>query len=208
MSNSEHQATAGRPTPPHALALPHVVEAIATSLSNYTDFENFVHVVPPSLWTPALAAFLECITVMPSSVITYWPYILLQQKRLPPSVMALLAATLPLQPRIHIEWPILDAASLVSLVAVLGPSLSYVTLHFGSTSVADGQAQAINELLLQRCPRLRYVAMHVVPRMANALGELNDALAVIAHPHVRDSYLNLEFAIATPRLGHLLASWL
>ncbi|KDO30408.1 hypothetical protein SPRG_04322 [Saprolegnia parasitica CBS 223.65] len=172
MADNKRQTRVARPTPPDALALPHVVEAIATCLRDQADFSSYLHAVPRSLWTPALTAFLACNTTPP------------QRMALPPSVLVLLAATLPLRPRIELEFVTRDAARLASLVAVLGPSLSSVTIHLSSNGVANGRGRAMSDLLLQGCPHLRRVIISVVPRRANQLVELNDALGVVAHPHM------------------------
>ncbi|EQC32742.1 hypothetical protein SDRG_09714 [Saprolegnia diclina VS20] len=200
--------TAGRPTPPHAVTLPHVIEAIATILSSHQDLESFLVAVPRSLWTPALTAFLDVPTAMPSMVRAEWPRIVLASMDLPLSVLALLVATLPLRPHIEIERRIRDAAPLASLVANLGPSLSSVILDFNSDSLVDGQGRAISDLFLQRCPRLRRVTIRALSILENKLIELNNLLAVVAHPFVQELFIDLQYVTATPRLGHLLASWL
>ncbi|KDO25162.1 hypothetical protein SPRG_09436, partial [Saprolegnia parasitica CBS 223.65] len=207
MTDSGRQTKAARPTPLDVLALPHVVEAIATGLDNPYDFRCFLDAVPRVLWTPALTAFLDCNTVMPSSVITKWPRILLRSMELPPFVLTLVAATLPLRPRIELRGAIRDAAPLLaSFVAVLGPALSSVTLNFFIGCTVQGQA--ISDLLLQRCPRLRKVTIMCFTLSENETVELNDLLAVVAHPHVEDLDISLPDMTATPRLGHLLATWL
>ncbi|KDO35243.1 hypothetical protein SPRG_00088 [Saprolegnia parasitica CBS 223.65] len=198
MADSRPQTKVARLTPPDALALPHVVEAIAMCLGNQDDFSRFLHEVPRSLWTPAVAAFLNCNTAMPSSVSANWPRIDLRDMDLPPSVLTLLAATLPLRPRIQLQCPIRQAAPLASLVAVVGPSLGRVTLHLSSNGVANGRGRVMSDRLLQCCPHLREVIISVVPRQANQLVELNDALGVVAHPHVEELFLNLRHATATP----------
>ncbi|KDO20139.1 hypothetical protein SPRG_14618 [Saprolegnia parasitica CBS 223.65] len=195
-----------RTTPPDALALPHVTEAIAMCLDNQADFSSFLHSVPRSLWTLALTAFLDCSTTAPHWVYANWPCIVLRDMDLSPSVWTLLAATLPLRPRIELQFAIQDAARLTSLVAVLGPALSSVILFFSRGCMVQGRGQAISNLLLQRCPRLRQVSISVISCSENEAVELNDLLAVVAHPHVRD--FDLELATATPRLGHHLAAWL
>ncbi|KDO17438.1 hypothetical protein SPRG_17139, partial [Saprolegnia parasitica CBS 223.65] len=208
MADSGRQTKVARPTPGDALALPHVVEAIATSLDNQDDFSSFLHAVPHSLWTPALSAFLDCTTVMPSSVIANWPHIKLRDMDLPPSVLALLAATLPLRPRIELEYVICDAAPLASLVAAVGPSLRNVILCFYSGRMVQGRGRAISNLLLQRCPRLRQVSISIISYSESDAAELNDLLAVVAHPHVHDLSIDLQGVTTTPRLGHRLAAWL
>ncbi|EQC24792.1 hypothetical protein SDRG_17315 [Saprolegnia diclina VS20] len=146
---------------------------------------------------------------MPSSVRAYWPSIALHDMDLSPDVLARLAATLPLHPRISLGCHVRDAAPLASLVAVVGSALSCVTLELSSKGVAHGRGKAMSDLLLQRCPRLRDVTIKVEPRRrANDLVELNDALGIVAHPHVEVFKINLLHAAATPRLGHLLAAWL
>ncbi|KDO30405.1 hypothetical protein SPRG_04319 [Saprolegnia parasitica CBS 223.65] len=207
MTDSRRQTKVGRPTPGDALALQHVVEAIATGLDNQDDVESFLHAVPRSLWTPALTAFLDCSTAMPSTVSANWPHIELLSAALPPSVLTLLAATLPLRPCIKLEC-FADASPLASLVAVLGPALSCVHLCLSSGCTVRGGGQAISDLLLQRCPRLRHVAISVDSCSQNEAVELNDLLAVVAHPHVEELQIDLENTTAPPRLGHLLASWL
>ncbi|KDO20137.1 hypothetical protein SPRG_14616 [Saprolegnia parasitica CBS 223.65] len=124
MADSGRRTKVARPTPPDALALPHVVEVIAMCLGNQKDFSSFLHALPRSLWTAALTAFLDSTTVMPSSVIANWPHIVLRDMDLPPSVLALLAATLPLRPRIEVLYVIRDAAPLTLLVAAVGPALN------------------------------------------------------------------------------------
>ncbi|KDO21662.1 hypothetical protein SPRG_13000 [Saprolegnia parasitica CBS 223.65] len=200
---------AARVTLSDALALPHVIEAIATSLDNQDDFSSFFHAVPRSLWTPALTAFLDCSTTTPPSVHAYWPHIKLRDMDLPPSVLALLAATLPLRPRIELQYVIRDAARLVSLVAALGPALRSIFLDFDEGAMIQGQGRAISNLLLQRCPRLRHMNISVISCSENEAVELNDLLAVVAHPHVHNLSISLEsVTIAPPRLGHHLATWL
>ncbi|EQC32740.1 hypothetical protein SDRG_09712 [Saprolegnia diclina VS20] len=206
MPDNKQKAT--RATPLDALALPHVVEAIATSCGNHQDLESFLVAVPPSLWTPALTAFLDCKTVMPSSVRANWPHIELHDIDLPPSVLARLAATLPLHPRMELLYPVGDAAPLARLIDVLGPALSGVELCILSDRTIDGRGKAISNLLLQRCPRLRHVSIFVGSSPTTDMIELNDLLAVVAHPHVHDLYINLQRATGAPRLGHHLASWL
>ncbi|KDO35241.1 hypothetical protein SPRG_00086 [Saprolegnia parasitica CBS 223.65] len=178
-------------TPPDALALPHVVEAIATGLGNQDDLESFLRAVPRSLWTPALTAFLDCNTAAPHSVCANWPRIELRDMDLSPEVLALLAATLPLRPRIQLRCPILDAEQLASLVAAVGPALN---------------SHAVSSLLLQRCPHLRRVVIYVVFILPTGSIELNDLLAVVAHRHVKKMIITLPRA--PPRLGYLLAAWL
>ncbi|KDO21660.1 hypothetical protein SPRG_12998 [Saprolegnia parasitica CBS 223.65] len=135
MTDSRRQTKAGRPTPGDALALPHVIEAIATSLDNQKDFSSFLHVVPRSLWTPAVTAFLDCTAAMPYSLVASWPRIVLNNIELPPSVLALLAATLPLRPRIQLKC-FADANPLASLVTVLGPALnSVMSIDLHNTTV-------------------------------------------------------------------------
>ncbi|KDO21663.1 hypothetical protein SPRG_13001 [Saprolegnia parasitica CBS 223.65] len=141
---------AARVTLPDALALPHVVEAIATCLRDQKDFSSFLYAVPHSLWTPALTAILDCATAMPSTVSTNWPRIELRSMELPPSILTLLAATLPLRPRIELRCPIRQAAPLASLVAVVGPALSSVFLCFHRGHMVGGGGQVISDLLLQR----------------------------------------------------------
>ncbi|KDO35242.1 hypothetical protein SPRG_00087 [Saprolegnia parasitica CBS 223.65] len=186
MTDNERKQTGDRPTPPDALALPHVVEAIAMCLSDQDDFSSHLHAVPRSLWTPALSAFLDCNSTTPHSVRANWPHIKLRDMDLQPSVLALLAATLPLRPRIQLHCFILDATQLASLVAVLGPALSSVRLHFLGHHVVDRQVHAISSLLLQRCPRLWQVSIRVGINWATDIVELNGLLDVVAHPHVHD----------------------
>ncbi|KDO21659.1 hypothetical protein SPRG_12997 [Saprolegnia parasitica CBS 223.65] len=209
MTDYERKQTWDRPS--DALALPHVVKTIAMCLDNQKDFSSFLHAVPRSLWTPALSAFLDCRTTTPPSVRANWPHIRLRDMDLSPSVLALLAVTLPLRPRIEIKCPIRDAAQLASLVAVLGPALRSVRLHFLGHFVVDRQVHAISSLLLQRCPRLHQVSIRVGTYRATEVAELNGLLVVVAHPHVHDlslSLFSLQRATTVPRLGHLLASWL
>ncbi|KDO18610.1 hypothetical protein SPRG_16029 [Saprolegnia parasitica CBS 223.65] len=193
-------------TPPDALALPHVVEAIAMCLDDQKDFGRFLHAIPRSLWTPALTAFLACTTVMPSSVSTNWPHIALLSMELPPLVLTLLAATLPLRPRFQLQCPIGQAAPLASLVAVVGPAINSVTLHLNSNGAANGRGQAISSLLLQRCPHLPRVVVCVKLNLPTGNSELSDLLAVVAHRHVED--LTIALQRAPPELGYLLAAWL
>ncbi|KDO17586.1 hypothetical protein SPRG_16832, partial [Saprolegnia parasitica CBS 223.65] len=127
---------------------------------------------------------------------------------LPSLVLTLLAATLPLRPRIELHCSIRDAATLASLVAVVGPALNTVTLRYYSDRVVDGQGRAISDLLLQRCPRLRHMDISVQSYSENEAVELNDLLAVVVHPHVHDLSLNLQSVTTAPRLGHRLAAWL
>ncbi|KDO17439.1 hypothetical protein SPRG_17140 [Saprolegnia parasitica CBS 223.65] len=196
---------AARVTLTNTLALPHVMEAIATSLDNQEDLESFLYAIPRSLWTPALTAFLDCTTVMPYSIIANWPHIKLRSIRFRSSILTLLAATLPLRPRIELRYAVRDTAS---LVAVVGPALSCVILGFYSGRMVQGRGRAISNLLLQRCPRLRQVSISVISYSESDAAELNGLLAVVAHPHVIDLSLDLLLAITVPRLGHLLASWL
>ncbi|KDO25442.1 hypothetical protein SPRG_09384 [Saprolegnia parasitica CBS 223.65] len=209
---TERKQKAGRWTPPDALALPHVIEAIATCSSSRKDLESFLGAVPRSLWTPALAAFLDCNTAMASWVGAEWPRIAVTNTELPTWVLARLAATLPLRPRIEIAHPIQKAAPLASLVGVLGPALVGVSLCFYDYSAVDGQGHTIARLLLQHCPRLRRVSIDAMSYSANdALNftdEVNDVLAVLTHPHLKHVSINLGARTAAPRLGHLLAVWL
>ncbi|KDO17587.1 hypothetical protein SPRG_16833, partial [Saprolegnia parasitica CBS 223.65] len=208
MTDNGRKQKAARVTPPDALALPHVMEAIATSLDNQEDLESFLYAIPRSLWTPALTAFLDCTTVMPSSVSTNWPHIKLTRIRFRSSILPLLAATLPLRPRIELEYGVRDVLPLAPVVAVLGPALSSIILGFYSGRMDQGRGQAISNLLLQRCPRLRQVSISVISYSESDAAELNGLLAVVAHPHVHDLSIDLLLAITVPRLGHLLASWL
>ncbi|KDO30404.1 hypothetical protein SPRG_04318 [Saprolegnia parasitica CBS 223.65] len=211
MTNDGHKQKSTRMASPDALALPHVIETIATCLSNQEDFTSFLHAVPRSLWTPALTAFLDCSSTTSPSVIANWPRIELRTMDLPPLLLALLAATLPLRPRIELQFAVRDAASLASLVAVVGPALNIVTLQFHRGCMVRGGGRMISSLFLQRCPRLRHVAIAVDPYTENEAVEVNDLLTVVAHPHVHESSLslfNLQRATTVPRLGHLLASWL
>ncbi|KDO18571.1 hypothetical protein SPRG_16040 [Saprolegnia parasitica CBS 223.65] len=208
MTDGERKQKTARVTPPDALALPHVVQAIAMCLKNQADFSSFLHAVPRSLWTPALSAFLDCTTVLPSSVNANWPRIVLHKMDWPPSVLALLAATLPLRPRIELQFAVRDAAPLASLVAALGPALSSVILNFYDSIMIQGRDQAISNLLSQRCPRLRRVAISVQSSSEKDAVKFIGLLAVVAHPLVSVSSLYLEGVTTVPRLGHLLASWL
>ncbi|KDO21664.1 hypothetical protein SPRG_13002 [Saprolegnia parasitica CBS 223.65] len=209
MADSGRQTKVARPTPPDALALPHVVEAIAMCLKNQEDFSSFLYALPHSLWTPALSAFLDCATDLPASLVANWPRIVLATMAFPPLVLTVLAATLPLRPRMELHCSIRDAAPLASLVAVVGPALNTVTLQFYRGCMVQGQSQAISDILLQRCPRLRQVSISVHSYSENETVELNSLLAVVAHPHIEDVTIVMQrTTIAPPRLWHLLAAWL
>ncbi|EQC34388.1 hypothetical protein SDRG_08158 [Saprolegnia diclina VS20] len=188
MTDNERKPRAGQPTQPDALALPHQLPPM-----------------PRSLWTPALAAFRNSNTAMPSSVRAEWPRIELFSVDLPSSVLALLAATLPLHPHVELRCSGPDVAQLASLVAVFGPALRSVRLSFWR-GVVDGQGHAIATLLLQHCPRLRCVSIYINSYSQN---EVDGLLAIVTHPNVKQLAVNMQGTTTiAPRLGHHLAAWL
>ncbi|KDO30406.1 hypothetical protein SPRG_04320 [Saprolegnia parasitica CBS 223.65] len=99
----------------------------------------WTYAVPRSLWTPAVVAFRDVSTA--PSLGADWPDIVLNDIQLPPSIMALLAATLPLRPRIQLRCPIRQAAPLASLVAAAGPSLSNVDIDFNKDAMFKAEAK-------------------------------------------------------------------
>ncbi|EQC26653.1 hypothetical protein SDRG_15491 [Saprolegnia diclina VS20] len=209
---SESREKKGRATPLDGLVQPHIIEAIATSLDNSVEFNCFLDAVPRSLWTPALTAFVDVTTVAPSSVYDDWPYLILCETDLSPTVVGMLVQTLPLRLLMGFECTIYEAAPLVQLVPSLGPALSSIILAFDDTIMVDGQGQTIADLLLQQCPRMTHILIHAVFNNNNNNNEerveLSNLLAVVAHPRVEQLLLSLHDVHATPRLGHYLASWL
>ncbi|KDO35233.1 hypothetical protein SPRG_00078 [Saprolegnia parasitica CBS 223.65] len=204
---------AARTASPDALLLPHVIEAIATSIDSSEDFTSFVHAVPQSLWTPALAAFLALTASPPASVEVAWPSIVINDTDLPSAVLAQICKTLPLRPQIEIECTIQHAEHLSSIVPHLGASIHYLSVEFDELIMIDGQGRQVAELLLQ-CPNLWEIWINVLAQRDadDEHIELSDLLAVIAdpikHANLGRLTIDLQHARATPRLGHLLATWL
>ncbi|EQC33744.1 hypothetical protein SDRG_08846 [Saprolegnia diclina VS20] len=191
MAEAGRQQKAGRPTPPPALALPQVIEAIATCLYYVDDSDNFLHAVSRCVWAPALTAFYE-LRITPS-VTAEWPLLYLDAMEASREVLALVAATLPLRPCVVIPDAIWQLASLVKVAPILA-GLSRVTL---------------DDLLLQRCPFLHDININVEALHAMADAELNDLLAVFAHPRLRWMRIDLLNArIITPQFGQRLITWL
>ncbi|KDO21661.1 hypothetical protein SPRG_12999 [Saprolegnia parasitica CBS 223.65] len=116
-------------------------------------------------------------------------------------ILTLLAATLPLRPRIQLHYAIWNGAALASLVAVLGPALNTFTLHFSCGRMVDIRGQEISSFLLQRCPPWLSTAPATKLRLANVAPMDHDAVIAFCDALQANTTLQELIVDNAPSLG-------
>ncbi|KDO34391.1 hypothetical protein SPRG_01527 [Saprolegnia parasitica CBS 223.65] len=169
-----------------ASAVPHVLETLACFLPSYDALAAFLHALPRDLLTPsmqALSSLVELALPPTLALVIEVPLAFELHGRLSRDVCALIQATLPLAPRVHVRYAIYERCDVELLEQYLCDALVEVTIKCSWHPMVLDDAFFVRDTLLA-CPlleRLRIVRGH-----SSALLDplwLNALLSVL--PHVR-----------------------
>ncbi|EQC29391.1 hypothetical protein SDRG_12854 [Saprolegnia diclina VS20] len=197
--------------PAMASAVPHVLETIARFLPSHDALAAFLHALPRDLLTPsmqALSALVELALVPTLALDFEVPLAFELHGRLSRDVCALIQATLPLAPRVHVRYAIYERCDVELLEKYLCDALVEVTIKCSWHPMVLDDAFFMRDTLLA-CPRLE--RLRIVRGHSSALLDplwLNALLSVlprVRHFHFRGYRLT---SVSHTEFASALLAWL
>ncbi|EQC27748.1 hypothetical protein SDRG_14497 [Saprolegnia diclina VS20] len=198
--------TAGRPRRvPDGLLQPGLLEAMASWIQKPVDFETFLDATPPSLWSPAMAAWR--VLQANDHMQLRWPSITLNVEELSTDERRALSQVMSLQPSMCLADAVSDVSELAALVPYIGSTIQVLAVCIDVRKLHPGDGRALVDLV-RRCSSLQELALHMEGQVAGDEPELDAFFHAMVHPTVRELNLSLRNSPPPACLGHLVAQWL